>query len=73
MVKSILLKVRPDLANTDFTYTLIKFIKEKGLELYLDPESVPEKLKVDYKITELKNAKTDCVIILGGDGTIIYT
>ncbi|MHA1409318.1 MAG: NAD(+)/NADH kinase [Candidatus Odinarchaeia archaeon] len=73
MIKSVLLKVRPDLINSKFTKDLTEFIKSKGIELFLDPEGIKKEYLVQYKLMSIKNVNTDIVIIVGGDGTILYS
>lgn len=72
MVKRFLLKVRPDLADSDLKKKVINAIEKHGLKLYLETESVG-KNDDGYEILELEKADVDCTIILGGDGTILYT
>ncbi|MEM2907196.1 MAG: NAD(+)/NADH kinase, partial [Candidatus Odinarchaeota archaeon] len=72
MINRVLLKVRPDLSDTELKKRLIKSIERRGLKLYLEPESIGKDAS-KHEILELRNADVDCVIILGGDGTILYT
>lgn len=73
MVETILLKTRPDLANSDFVKDLISFIEKRDVVLYLETESVPAGETSKHETMELRKAKVDTVIIVGGDGTILYT
>ncbi len=72
MVKRFLLKVRPDLADSNLKKKVINAIEKRGLKLYLETESIG-KNDDGYEVLELEKADVDCTIILGGDGTILYT
>jgi NAD+ kinase len=49
---------------------LAEYLRNKGLEVYIE-DTLAEKLKVPAKTAPLKNMKTDFVITIGGDGTIL--
>ncbi len=72
MVKRVLLKVRPDLVDSNLKRRVIDAIEKRGLKLCIDRESVGEK-DGGYEIVDLGKVDVDCVIIIGGDGTILYT
>ncbi len=47
-------------------------LRNRGLEIYIE-DSIAEKVKVPAKRVSLKNMKTDFIITIGGDGTILRT
>jgi NAD+ kinase len=49
-----------------------EYLKGKGLEVYIE-ESTAEKVSVKAETVPLKNMKTDFIITIGGDGTILRT
>jgi NAD+ kinase len=51
---------------------LAKFLKEKGLEVYVE-DSLTEKTNIEGTSVPLKKMKTDFIITIGGDGTILRT
>lgn len=57
------LKLAEELAN---------YLKEKGLKVYVE-ESVADKLSTKEEFLSLEKMKTDFVITIGGDGTILRT
>ncbi|WEU39675.1 MAG: NAD(+)/NADH kinase [Candidatus Odinarchaeum yellowstonii] len=72
MIKRVLLKVRPDLVNSPIKKRILDAIEERNLKLYLEPESVGENDE-GREVVEPGKADVDCAIIVGGDGTILYT
>jgi NAD+ kinase len=51
---------------------LAKYLKAKGLEVYVE-DTLAEKMRIKEKSAPLKKMKTDFVITIGGDGTILRT
>lgn len=49
-----------------------EYLKNKGLEVYIE-DTTAEKSNVQAKTVPLKNMKTDFIITIGGDGTILRT
>jgi NAD+ kinase len=49
---------------------LAEYLRNKGLEVYIE-DTLAGKLKVPAKTVPLKNMKTDFIITIGGDGTIL--
>jgi NAD+ kinase len=49
-----------------------EYLKNKGLEVYIE-DATAEKINVQAKTVPLKNMKTDFIITIGGDGTILRT
>jgi NAD+ kinase len=61
--KRIAIKLAKDLA---------KYLKTKGLEVYVE-QTLAEKIDIKEKSTPLEKMKTDFIITIGGDGTILRT
>jgi NAD+ kinase len=51
---------------------LSKYLKKKGLEVYLE-DTLADKIKTKQQIVPLSEMKTDFIITIGGDGTILRT
>jgi NAD+ kinase len=51
---------------------LAKFLENKGIEVYVE-DTLAEKMHVKERITPLEKMKTDLIITIGGDGTILRT
>jgi len=51
---------------------LAEHLKAKGLEVFIE-ETLAEKLKTKGKMVSLERMKTDFIITIGGDGTILRT
>jgi NAD+ kinase len=51
---------------------LAEYLRNKGLEVYFE-DTIAEKVNVPFKTVPLKNMKTDFIITIGGDGTILRT
>jgi NAD+ kinase len=49
-----------------------KYLKNKGLEVYME-DTLAGKLNTQEKMVPLRNMKTDFIITIGGDGTILRT
>jgi NAD+ kinase len=49
-----------------------KYLKNKGLEVYME-DTLTGKLNTQEKMVPLRNMKTDFIITIGGDGTILRT
>ena len=49
-----------------------EYLKNKGLEIYIE-DATAEKINMQAKTVPLKNMKTDFIITIGGDGTILRT
>ena len=51
---------------------LTEYLKNRGLEVYIE-DTLAGKLKVQEKMVPLGSMKTDFIITIGGDGTILRT
>lgn len=51
---------------------LAKSLKAKGLEVYVE-ETLAKKMRTEKDIIQLEKMKTDFIITIGGDGTILRT
>ncbi len=51
---------------------LSEYLAKKGVEIYLE-DTLAGKVKTQGKMIPLKNMKTDFIITIGGDGTILRT
>jgi len=51
---------------------LAKNLKDRGLEVYVE-DTLAEKLSAEEKFVPLERMKTDLIITIGGDGTILRT
>ena len=51
---------------------LAEYLRNKGLEVYIE-DTIAEKGDTPAKAVPLKNMKTDFIITIGGDGTILRT
>ena len=51
---------------------LAKYLKAKGLEVYVE-QTLAEKIDIKESSTPLEKMKTDFIITIGGDGTILRT
>jgi len=51
---------------------LAEYLRNKGLEVYIE-DTLAGKVNVPAKTVPLKNMKTDFIITIGGDGTILRT
>jgi NAD+ kinase len=51
---------------------LAKYLTAKGLEVYVE-DTLAEKMDTEQKIVSLDRMKTDFIITVGGDGTILRT
>src|SRR4030042_1326193 len=51
---------------------LAEYLKNKGLEVYVE-DTLAGKLNVQEKMVPLASMKTDFIITIGGDGTILRT
>jgi NAD+ kinase len=51
---------------------LTKYLKAKGLEVYVE-DTLAEKMSIKEKSAPLEKMKTDLIITIGGDGTILRT
>jgi len=54
------------------TETLSEYLEDKNLEVFVE-DSLRGKVKTKAKTVALKNMKTDFIITIGGDGTILRT
>jgi len=52
--------------------TITEYLNQKGLEVYVE-ESLKGKVKGDRNFIPLESMKTDLIITIGGDGTILRT
>ncbi len=51
---------------------LAEYLKNKGLKVYIE-DTLAEKISTQAKLVPLANMKTDFIITIGGDGTILRT
>ena len=51
---------------------LTEYLQDKGLEVYIE-DTIAEEVNVPAKTVPLKKMKTDFIITIGGDGTILRT
>lgn len=51
---------------------LAKYLRAKGLEVYVE-DTLAEKMSIEEKTVPLERMKTDFIIAIGGDGTILRT
>ena len=51
---------------------LAKYLSAKGLEVYVE-DTLAEKMSIEEKTVPLERMKTDFIITIGGDGTILRT
>ena len=51
---------------------LVKYLKATGLDVYVE-DTLADKINIKEKSTALEKMKTDFVITIGGDGTILRT
>jgi len=73
MFKSVGLVARYDKKQAfELARELAEYLKNKGLEVYFE-DTIAEKVNVPVKTVPLKNMKTDFIITIGGDGTILRT
>ena len=73
MFKSVGLVARCDKKPAlELAKEVAEYLKGKGLEVYIE-ESTAEKVSVKAETVPLKNMKTDFIITIGGDGTILRT
>ena len=56
----------------DLAKELAEYLRDKGLEVYIE-DIIAEKVDAPAKTVPLKNMKTDFIITIGGDGTILRT
>jgi NAD+ kinase len=54
------------------TEELTDYLTKKGLKVYIE-DSLAGKVKAEANMVPLKNMKTDLIITIGGDGTILRT
>ncbi len=73
MFKSVGLVARFDKKTAiELTEKLANHLKEKGIEVYVE-DSLTEKKRIDGVSIPLKEMRTDFIITIGGDGTILRT
>ena len=73
MFKSVGLVARFDKRNAlKLVETITEYLNQKGLEVYVE-ESLKGKVKGDRNFIPLESMKTDLIITIGGDGTILRT
>ena len=51
---------------------ITEYLRNKGLEVYIE-DTIAKKVNAPAKTVSLKNMKTDFIITIGGDGTILRT
>lgn len=73
MFKSVGLVVRFDRKNAlKLADELAKHLQAKGLAVYVE-DTLTEKMKTKQETVPIENMKTDFIITIGGDGTILRT
>ena len=73
MFQSVGLVARFDKRNAlKLVETITEYLNQKGLEVYVE-ESLKGKVKGDRNFIPLESMKTDLIITIGGDGTILRT
>ena len=73
MFKSVGLVARCDKKQAlELAKEVAEYLKNKGLEIYIE-DATAEKINMQAKTVPLKNMKTDFIITIGGDGTILRT
>ena len=73
MFKSVGLVARYDQkAALKLTEKLAGYLAKKGLKVYVE-DSLTDKVAPDYEFVPLSEMKTDFIITIGGDGTILRT
>jgi NAD+ kinase len=73
MFKSVGLVARYDKKSAlKLTEELPKYLKERGLKVYVE-DSLADKVSSKEEFIPLAKMKTDFVITIGGDGTILRT
>lgn len=73
MFKSVGLVARYDKRQAlKLAESLARYLESKNVEVYME-DSLREKVKIDAKTAALKDMKTDFVVTIGGDGTILRT
>jgi len=71
MFKSVGLVVRYDKKQAlELANELAKNLRNKGLEVYIE-DTIEGQVNTPAKAVSLKNMKTDFIITIGGDGTIL--
>jgi NAD+ kinase len=71
--KSVGLVARYDRKNAvKLTEELVNHLKAKGLKVYVE-DTLAERANIKEAVIPLKNMKTDFIITMGGDGTILRT
>jgi len=56
----------------DLAKELAEYLRNEGLEVYVE-DTIAEKVGAPGKMVPIKNMKTDFIITIGGDGTILRT
>lgn len=59
-------------AAIKLTENLVKYLKSKGLDIVIE-DTLAEKMKIQEESIPLERMKTDLIITIGGDGTILRT
>lgn len=73
MIKSVGLVARFDKRTAvKLAEDLAKFLRTKGLDVYME-DTLAEKMSAKEKTIPLEKMKTDFIITIGGDGTILRT
>jgi len=71
MFKSVGLVARYDKKQAfELANELVKHLRNKGLEVYIE-DTIARKVNTPAETVQLKNMKTDFIITIGGDGTIL--
>ncbi|MHA1238680.1 MAG: NAD(+)/NADH kinase [Candidatus Odinarchaeia archaeon] len=75
MIKTIGIKSRPDEKTCKIALDIAKYLVKKGVQVFIDwetAEMLENKLE-NINVIKLFEMNVDLVIIIGGDGTILYT
>ena len=58
-------------SDLTFTNSIIKYLESKGKTCYTQPREAVNNTNYNYTNADMVPDDTDCVIVLGGDGTLI--
>ncbi len=73
MIKTIAITARPDKTEAiNLVEKIINYLKSKNVHIILD-EKMVKKIRCDVTFQPLEEVKSDLVITIGGDGTVLLT
>jgi len=73
MINSIGIKSKPDKEAAKIALKIGQYLVKKGLNVLIDCETGEFIKEERFKVTPLNKMNADLIIIVGGDGTILYT